>query len=222
MSGHSYPVMLRVRDTSAVIVGGGRVAERKAHTLLMAGASVTIVSPRLTDSLQAWAQEGKVQWRAKHFEPEDIEGAFLVFAATDQAAVNLQVYEAVKPGQLVTIADRPDVSSFSVPAQVRRGRLLLTVSTDGASPGLSRKIARELADTYDEAYESYVAFLGEARMKIQQQVECSAQRRRLLKALLADEFLHAARTGQTDQLWARFQRVWEEETRKHTQDHHDI
>ncbi|MFT9849090.1 precorrin-2 dehydrogenase/sirohydrochlorin ferrochelatase family protein [Aneurinibacillus sp. REN35] len=211
MSSHSYPVMLQVNGMRAVIVGGGQVAERKTLVLLEAGASVLIVSPKLTDRLHAWVEEGRVSWRAKLFDPQDLQNAFLIFAATNQSDVNLRVYEAMKPGQLITIADRPDISSFSNPAHVRRGKLLLTVSTDGASPGLSRKIACELADTYDEAYEMYVEFLSEARQIIQQHTQSLAQRRRMLKALLADDFLRDAREGRADQLWERFQRIMEEE-----------
>ncbi|GEN33409.1 MULTISPECIES: precorrin-2 dehydrogenase/sirohydrochlorin ferrochelatase family protein [Aneurinibacillus] len=216
MTDRLYPVLLQLKNRTCVIIGGGGVAERKAMTLLQTGASVVVVSPELTERLQDLAQAGRIVWRKKAFTPEDVHGAFLIFAATNHPEVNLAVYEAKESGQLLNISDRPDLSTFTVPAQLHRGKLLLTVSTEGASPGLSRKLIEELAERYDEAYEIYLDFLAETRRLILEQVENPKRRRRLFRELLADEFLLDARRKDTDRLWERFMKLMREEGEEDT------
>ncbi|GED14097.1 precorrin-2 dehydrogenase/sirohydrochlorin ferrochelatase family protein [Aneurinibacillus migulanus] len=206
MAEYSYPAMLQLKGRRCLVVGGGRVAERKTTTLLNTGAFITVVSPTLTERLHTFVQTGRIEWREKTFEPEDVQEAFLVFAATDNSEVNVSVREALTPYQLINIADRPDASTFTVPAQLRRGRLLMTVATEGASPGLARKLVSELGEAYDETYEVYVDFLAEARRIVLEQVESPHQRRRLFKQLLDDDFLDDARWQDTERLWNRF---WE-------------
>lgn len=206
MAEYSYPAMLQLKGRRCLVVGGGRVAERKTTTLLNTGAFITVVSPTLTERLHTFVQTGRIEWREKTFEPEDVQEAFLVFAATDNSEVNVSVHEALTPYQLINIADRPDVSTFTVPAQLRRGRLLMTVATEGASPGLARKLVSELGEAYDETYEVYVDFLAEARRIVLEQVESPHRRRRLFKQLLDDDFLDDARRQDTERLWNRF---WE-------------
>ncbi|CEH27757.1 hypothetical protein AM501_17270 [Aneurinibacillus migulanus] len=206
MAEYSYPAMLQLKGRRCLVVGGGRVAERKTTTLLNTGAFITVVSPTLTERLHTFVQTGRIEWREKTFEPEDVQEAFLVFAATDNSEVNVCVREALTPYQLINIADRPDASTFTVPAQLRRGRLLMTVATEGASPGLARKLVSELGEAYDETYEVYVDFLAEARRIVLEQVESPHQRRRLFKQLLDDDFLDDARWQDTERLWNRF---WE-------------
>lgn len=206
MAEYSYPAMLQLKGRRCLVVGGGRVAERKTTTLLNTGAFITVVSPTLTERLHTFVQTGRIEWREKTFEPEDVQEAFLVFAATDNSEVNVSVHEALTPYQLINIADRPDVSTFTVPAQLRRGRLLMTVATEGASPGLARKLVSELGEAYDETYEVYVDFLAEARCIVLEQVESPHRRRRLFKQLLDDDFLDDARQQDTERLWNRF---WE-------------
>lgn len=206
MAEYSYPAMLQLKGRRCLVVGGGRVAERKTTTLLNTGAFITVVSPTLTERLHTFVQTGRIKWRERTFEPEDVQEAFLVFAATDNSEVNVSVHEALTPYQLINIADRPDVSTFTVPAQLRRGRLLMTVATEGASPGLARKLVSELGEAYDETYEVYVDFLAEARRIVLEQVESPHRRRRLFKQLLDDDFLDDARRQDTERLWNRF---WE-------------
>ncbi|MCI1694551.1 precorrin-2 dehydrogenase/sirohydrochlorin ferrochelatase family protein [Aneurinibacillus aneurinilyticus] len=204
MAEHSYPAMLQLTGRRCFVVGGGRVAERKTAALLDTGAFITVVSPTLTERLHTFVQTGRIEWREKAFEPEDIQEALLVFAATDSSEVNTFVLEALKPGQLINIADRPDLSTFTVPAQLRRGRLLMTVATEGASPGLARKLVNELGEIYDETYEVYVDFLAEARRIVLERVESPHRRRRLFKRLLEDDFLYDARRQEPERLWGRF------------------
>ncbi|OCA85831.1 siroheme synthase [Bacillus sp. FJAT-27225] len=184
-----YPIFLELKGRTAVVIGGGKVAARKAAGLAEAGAKVTVVSPELTPELNAMAVEGRMVWRKKAFSPEDLEGGFLIIAATDNPKTNLDVKNAAEPHQLVTIADNPTASDFQVPSVARRGKLNLAVSTSGASPTLAKKIRRELEEKYDDRYIDYLEFLDESRTKILSGVSDSEQKKQLLKMVADEEFL---------------------------------
>lgn len=207
MSQPGYPVILNIAGLPVVVVGGGTVATRKVGKLLEAGAQVTVVSPDLAPRLQEWAGHGKIRWLDKRFEPGDIRGARLVIAATNDPQVNLAVYNALEPYQWINIVDRPDLSDFVVPTTLRRGKLSISVSTSGASPGLAKQITAELAERYDEVYADYVDFLAQCRLEILQHVSDQQQRKRLFAALLDPVFLRLTREGKQEERSARYRRL---------------
>lgn len=173
-----YPVMLDLTGEPCVVIGGGRVGERKAAGLLAAGADVTVVSPRLTPRLSALAAEGRIRALLRPYAPglAALAEARLVFAATDDAAVNKAVLaEARKLGKLANAADAPEASGFHVPAVVRRGRLTLAVATAGASPAVAAKLKRQLEAAYGEEYAPYLELLHELRGVVQQRAAGAAR-----------------------------------------------
>lgn len=184
-----YPIMLNLTGKRAVVIGGGAVATRKIETLLEANAEITVVSPEIHEKIIAAFENNLLTWKQKYFEPADLADAFLIIAATNQVAVNLQVYENTSNQQLLNIVDQPDLSNFIVPASFRRGKLTIAVSTSGAMPGLSRKIKQELATQYDEIYEDYLNFLEQSRQRVLKEIADPHKRRKILKSLLQTEFL---------------------------------
>lgn len=184
-----YPIFLELNGRPALVVGGGKVAARKAAGLVAAGAVVTVVSPALAPELAELAEAGKIIWRKKRFSGEDAGEAFLIIAATNDCETNAEVKKAAGPHQLVTIADNPDASDFHVPSIVRRGKLTLAVSTSGASPSLAKKIRGELEEKYGERYIDYLEFLDECRTKILAAVQDASRKRELLSMLAEDETL---------------------------------
>ncbi|MGZ0084451.1 precorrin-2 dehydrogenase/sirohydrochlorin ferrochelatase family protein [Caldibacillus thermoamylovorans] len=183
-----YPVILQVRGRRAVVVGGGKVAARKIRGLLAAGADVVMIAPKAEPELQALAAAGMIGWRVKTFAPHDLDGAFLVIAATNDREVNEAVARATAPGQLLNIVDAPERCDFHVPAVVRRGPLTIAVSTEGASPVVARRIRRELEERYGEEYGPYLEFLQRARAIVLREVADAEGRKRLFRALAADSF----------------------------------
>ena len=165
-----YPINLNLNGKKVVVVGGGRIAERKITGLIEAMALVTVISPKITSELITYAEEGKIIWREKEFTAEDIRDAFLVFAATNQPEINLAVKEAAAPHQLISRVDDPEESNFILPAVVNRGKLSITVSTSGASPILAKKIKQEIADRYGPEYKEYVDFLYSCRKRILEEI----------------------------------------------------
>jgi precorrin-2 dehydrogenase/sirohydrochlorin ferrochelatase len=142
-----YPVFLVLRERPCLIIGGGEVAERKTLSLLEAGADVTVVSPTLSPKLAELARTQKVRHLPRTFEEHDLAGIFLVIAATDSPEINASVARLCrKKHVLVNVAAPPEESSFIVPSVVERGDLVIAISTSGDSPGLSKRIRRELEE----------------------------------------------------------------------------
>ncbi|RFU63910.1 precorrin-2 dehydrogenase/sirohydrochlorin ferrochelatase family protein [Peribacillus glennii] len=184
-----YPVNLDIEGKAAAVVGGGKVAERKVKGLLEAGADVTIISPEITEGLRQWEVQDAIAWRKKEVSVEDLQDAAIVVAATNDAQVNEWIASIIKPNQLVNLADNPEDSDFHTPSIIRRGGLVITVSTSGASPMLSRKITRDIAELYDERYEDYLDFLFAWRERIIKEVKDPGKKRKLLAALVEQDFL---------------------------------
>jgi precorrin-2 dehydrogenase/sirohydrochlorin ferrochelatase len=191
-----YAILLDLNEKGCVVVGGGQVAERKIAAMLEAKAIVTVISPCISPVISAWVAEGQLKVILDGYDSLYCKEAFLVIAATNSSEVNERVYvDATARGQLINRADCPKQSNFIVPAVVRRGMLSITVSTSGASPALAAEIRQKLEHDYGEEYELYVDFLGEFRSLVQERVEDSQQRRRILKKVLEQDILASIREG---------------------------
>lgn len=155
-----YPIFLNLSGRRCVVVGGGEVASRKAWNLFQAGAEVVVISPELNTELESIAAE----LHRRAYREGDLDGAYLVFAATDVREVNAAVArEARERGIMVNVADEPSEGNFSLPSILRRGRLQVAVSTGGASPALARSIRRELEGVFGPEWADLVRRVGEAR-----------------------------------------------------------
>ena len=136
------------------------MASRKAGKLLQAGAEVVVVSPEVHPALSG--TDVDIQDRA--YKYGDLEGANLVFAATDSREVNAAVArEAKERGVPVNVADRPSEGDFAVPSTLRRGGLQVAVSTGGASPTLARRIRNELEEAFGPEWADVVREFDTAR-----------------------------------------------------------
>ncbi|AIQ70672.1 precorrin-2 dehydrogenase/sirohydrochlorin ferrochelatase family protein [Paenibacillus graminis] len=190
------PIMLDVQDQRVVVIGGGAVAERKVGALVEAGAAVVLVSPSLTEALAALAEAGRLSWISRRYAPGDIRGAFLVYAASNEAAVNEAVaQEARSLGVPVNVASRSEAGSFITPGVLRRGRLTVAVSTSGAGPSAAARITEQLAEILGEEYEPYLDWLHDLRVEIKRRELPPEQRRRLLRSAGNLDVLNEMRQG---------------------------
>jgi hydroxymethylbilane synthase len=163
-----YPVALSVRGRRAVVVGGGAVAERKVRGLLPALAAVVVVSPTLTPPLAALAEAGAIAWEPRRYAPGDLAGAFVAFAATNDAAINAAVVAAARAaGILVNDASDAERGDFSTPAVHRAGPLTVSVDSSGLAPAFTKRIRDELALQFDARYARAAATLGALRERVQ-------------------------------------------------------
>jgi precorrin-2 dehydrogenase/sirohydrochlorin ferrochelatase len=136
-----YPVNLNIKGRLCVVIGGGRVAERKVKNLLRCGGRVRVVSPDLTDLLSKWVSQRKMDYTRSEYRASHLKGAFLVYAATSDRKVNAEIArDAAKRRLLVNVADSATESTFILPAVVRKREISIAVSTNGLSPAKSVRI----------------------------------------------------------------------------------
>jgi len=190
-----FPLLMNIDYKKVVIVGGGHVARQKVEALLPTKALVTVISPTVTEKLQHYINEGLVTWKEKTFVPADLDDAALVFAVTNDEEINNTVEEATQHWQLLSRADAKGRVDFINPAVVRRGDFVLTVSTSGASPGLTRQVKTDLEERFGVQYAQYVSFLKKARQRILQELT-GDEKKQLLAELLEPQLLQWIEQGE--------------------------
>jgi len=163
----SYMVNLIVEGRVAVVIGGGEVAARKVQDLLAARAAVTVIAPHACGRIVALAEGKQIQARFKPYTKEDLTGAFVAVAATDDEQVNARVAnDAAAMNVLVNVVDRPALCTFTVPATVCRGDLTFAVSTEGRCPALAGILREELEARYGPEYSELVSLFAEVRQEM--------------------------------------------------------
>lgn len=203
-----FPICLDLAGRPCVVIGGGRVAERKIRGLLDCGAAVTVISPELTPALHGLAQGGGIRWRKQCYTEGDLAGAFMVISATDDRPTQEKVYgEAQQRSLLLNVADVPELCNFILPAVVRRGELIVAVSTGGRSPALARRLRRELECRFGPEYGVLVDIMGALRpFVLAVSSDCSANKE-LFTQLLHDDILVWVRAGNRKEMEGHFAAV---------------
>jgi precorrin-2 dehydrogenase/sirohydrochlorin ferrochelatase len=161
-----YPIVVDLAGRPVVVVGAGPVAARKVTGLLPAGPDIHVVAPDVLPGLDALAAAGRVRLSRRGYATGDLDGAALAFAA-GPAAVNRQVAaDAAAAGVPVCVTDDPGAGSFTTPATLRRGELLVAVATGGRAPGLAGALRRRLGHELGPEWSGLVELLGEHRERL--------------------------------------------------------
>ncbi|HDZ59669.1 MAG TPA: bifunctional precorrin-2 dehydrogenase/sirohydrochlorin ferrochelatase [Actinobacteria bacterium] len=164
------------------IVGGGRVAFRKASALAECGARLRVVAPALAPEFQQL--KSSLEHIDRLYAPGDLEGSFLVIAATDDEQTNRAVEAEARAGDIpLNVVDRPEQCDFYVPASVQRGDLMLTVSTGGQSPALAKRLRRQLEQEFPGEWSEALELLGAARREVIARIGDEERKRRCLTGL---------------------------------------
>lgn len=180
-----YPVNLKIKDKLCLVVGGGPVALRKVQSLCKCGASIRVISPMVEPEIFAMARKKEIEWFERGYAEGDLKGVFLAFAATnDNLAQELVRQDAASHGVLLNCVDDPQGSHFHVPAHFRRGKMLVTVSTEGGSPALSKVIRKQLEATIVAEYGSVVDLMAMIRAEVVSVDGDSTTNRELFNTLL--------------------------------------
>jgi precorrin-2 dehydrogenase/sirohydrochlorin ferrochelatase len=159
-----YIACLRLKGRSCLVVGGGEIGLEKVGGLLACDGDVTVVAPEAEPALQSLAAEGSIRWEQRPYRAEDLEGRFLVIAATNHSEVNIGVFDdAERRAMLVNVVDVPPLCNFILPAIVRTGPLAIAISTAGASPALAKRMKREVSELFGEEYARLAVMLNDAR-----------------------------------------------------------
>jgi siroheme synthase-like protein len=160
-----YIACLKLKGRRCVVVGGGDVGLEKVEGLLACDGDVTLIAPSAHPELESLAGEGSISWESRAYAgAEDLEGAFMVIAATDDSEVNIGVFDdADRRARLVNVVDVPPLCNFILPAIVRSGPLAIAISTAGASPALAKRMKREIGELFGEDYARLAVMLNDAR-----------------------------------------------------------
>ncbi len=186
MSATLFPLFADLRDRPVLVVGGGAVAERKVEALLQSGARPVVGAPDLTARLHGWREQGRLHWRTGTFRPEWLDDAWLVIAATDDPAVNRAVAEAGTARRLLAnVVDDIELSSFQVPAVVRRGAVQVAISSGGGAPMLARHLRRQLETWLDDAWGALAELFARRRERIRTRFPRLGERRHFFERSLA-------------------------------------
>ncbi len=194
------PIFMNIKDRQVLVVGGGEVAARKAGLLLEAGAAVHIVSPDLAPALQTQVDEGLMTYRCGEFMPDDLNGATLIIAATDNEAVNRQVSELAQARHLpVNVVDNPALCSFTMPSIIDRSPVQIAVSTGGVSPVLARLLRARLESAIPAAYGRLAQLAEKFRDQVKDRFKNVNSRRNFWEHVLQGEIAELVFKGQDEQ-----------------------
>ncbi len=201
----NYPVILDLSGKPCLVVGGGAVAQRKVKKLIKAGAQVSVVAPLVTGFIEELQKDGKITLFQREFEPGDLDGQTLVFGALDnpEARRNLAV-EARKRGIPANLADDPQNCDFIIPSSFSRGDLLVTVSTNGKSPAMSRKLRQVLEQKVGPSFSMQVKAMSKVRERVMQDLpDHEGVRREVLVGIVNSDLLDVFRSGDEGSFWER-------------------
>jgi precorrin-2 dehydrogenase / sirohydrochlorin ferrochelatase len=176
-----FPLFLKLENRRCLVIGAGTIAESKIAGLMEAAATLRVVAPEATPQVRAWAEMKKFDWHQRDFELGDLQGMFLVVAATSSTAIHQQIFaEARRLGVLCNVVDVPDLCDFYYPAVVRRGALQIAISTAGESPALAQRLRKELELQFGPEYEEWMESIGATRAEIAATNLTTEQRKQLL------------------------------------------
>jgi siroheme synthase-like protein len=191
-----YPIYLDIEDRSVVIIGGGNVCARKAETMMGYGARVTVVSPAFTDEIEGWAAEGRLAIRRKRYEADDLDGAHIVIASTDQTETNEQIAADCRARRIpVNVVDVTHLCEFIVPAIVNKDGIQIAVSTGGKSPAVARTLKEDLHRMIGPEYAEVNDLLGSLRESAKAVLPTDVERKRFFDGIILRGVLSLLREG---------------------------
>jgi precorrin-2 dehydrogenase/sirohydrochlorin ferrochelatase len=191
-----FPMFVKLDSRSCLVVGAGAIAAAKIPSLLEAGAKVRVVAPEANDAVAQLVRDGKVVWEQRTFQPSDLDGVFLVIAATSLHELNSQVFhEARQRNILCNAVDDPENCDFYYGSVVRRGDLQIAISTAGHSPALSQRLRQELEEQFGPEYSGWLRELGARREQLFSQDIDPEERRQLLHAVASREAFEAKQSA---------------------------
>jgi precorrin-2 dehydrogenase/sirohydrochlorin ferrochelatase len=183
-----FPIFLKLTKRRCLVVGAGKTAEEKIPSLMRCGASVIVVAPVATRTIQAWAADNKIVWEQRRFEPRDLDGIYVAVVATPSKTLNRTIFELAEQRQILcnVVRDRP-LCNFYHPAVVRRGPLQIAISTAGHSGALAQRLRKQLEEQFGPEWESWLRWLGEARSSLYDDPLSPKRRRTMLHRLASQK-----------------------------------
>jgi precorrin-2 dehydrogenase/sirohydrochlorin ferrochelatase len=202
-----YPAILDIAGRGALVVGAGKVGEGKIANLVTAGAKVKVVSLTATPQVRRWADEATIELELRPYESTDLDGRFLVIAATEDNETNVRVFEDAERRQMLcNVVDVTHLCNFILPSIVRHGDLAIAVSTGGASPALARRIRLSIGECYGDEYAVALELLGSLREELKIAYPHPDERKVIFERMVYSELMDLVRAGDDEAVEAWVQR----------------
>ncbi|MGC1424884.1 MAG: siroheme synthase CysG [Terracidiphilus sp.] len=187
------PIFLKLEGRPGLVVGAGNVALEKINSLLLTGLRLRVIAPEANAEIRRLADEGQLEWIQRKFDPTDLDGNFIVIAATNDPEVNATVYrEAGRRGILVNSVDDPPHCDFYFGSIVRRGDLQIAISTAGESPAVAQRIRREIDEQLSTDIGPWLTELGRLRREIIATLPAGEDRKALVHQLAERQFFKSS------------------------------
>lgn len=200
-----YPIFVDLRGKKVLVVGGGSIAHAKVLGLLESAEDITLVSPQVLEPLVALAEQGRIKLMQRPYAPPEAADYFLTIAATDDTAVNSQVYDDAQTRErLVNVVDVPSLCGFYVPSVIKRGDLTVAISTGGAAPGIAKRLRRQLERLLPASYGPLLDELRGFRNKLRELLPDMTKRMAINSAIASDSAVDAYLKGKPQELRAKF------------------
>lgn len=197
---HFYPINLDLQKRKCLVVGGGDIAEHKVRSLLECGAVVTVVSPMVKKRMAALVAKKKVLYIKRKYQESDLNGIFLVIAATDDEQANtLIARHAESRGLLLNVVDVPHLCNFIVPSVIRRGPLVMGISTSGHSPMYAQKMRLKCEKCATPALGSFIKMMGSSRKEVKECCDSIPKRKAMYLEMINSPMLSLLEQGKVRQ-----------------------
>ncbi len=191
-----FPMFVKLAGRRVLVVGAGVVGEAKISSLLDTGAHIRVVALQANSAVRDWAASGAISLEERAFAPADLDGIFLVVAATSSRETNGFIFtEAQRRQNLCNVVDVPELCDFFYPAVVCRGDLQIAISTTGQSPLLAQQIRKRLEQQFGPEYAGWVAELGMLRREVLGSDLPAERKRELLRSLAEQDEFNFAKTS---------------------------
>lgn len=192
----SFPLFVDLKDKKCIVVGGGKVASRKIEMLNHYSGQIVVISPEITQSISILNESGKLRHISRFYESSDIKDAFMIIAATSDESVNELIYnDAVNNGVLVNVVDDPKRCTFFFPSLVKRGDLVIGVSTSGSYPALSKHIRKKLDTIIDDNInEEVISLLKEFRERVKLEIQNAELKASILSKIIEETLFTESRS----------------------------
>jgi uroporphyrin-III C-methyltransferase / precorrin-2 dehydrogenase / sirohydrochlorin ferrochelatase len=193
----ALPIFFNIRNRPCVVIGGGDVAMRKVSMLLKADAAITLYSPTICHELQDLVSAEKIKFVQTNFEPNQLLGACMVIAATDDEAVNEAVSLAAKAQNIpVNVVDAPALCTFTMGSIIDRSPVVIAISSEGNAPVLARYIRAKIETMLPATYGRIADIAGEFREQVKEKFATTQLRRRFWEGVLQGSFVERVLSGQ--------------------------
>ena len=199
----SYPINLDIEGKVCVVLGGGHVAFRKITGLLNANGKVIVIAPEICEEIKRLVENEQIEWRQQKYSSGCLPDGLILIAATNDSEVNqLAMIEASSKNMFVNLvnvkAQMSNVKTFTVPSVIRKNNLMLTISTEGLSPALSKCIRQYLETKFNDNFARWLERLSKIREEVKFLINDAGTREKFWRDVMSNENFSLAQNGEID------------------------